>query len=135
MQEYKAKGYLNFVMVSDGGTYKYAEFILTKEEALSEITNYSADLGYKKAMEEMIDDKFTSVIDFDLISGIDFLNDVLSGCISNYDGFINRIYVDGYISNLGLFTGTFSDGEFLVDEETFRQICQEHKVEVDWANK
>ena len=73
--------------------------------------------------------------DVDIMSGIEFLQAVQSGSITDYDGFIAHVFVDGYNSNLGLVHNHLMDGEFLVDEKAWLNICKEHKVEIDWANK
>ena len=72
---------------------------------------------------------------YDLFDGEYFLKMVEEGCIIDYDGSLANIFVDGYNSNLGLFCGDFSQGGFLVDAETFREICKEYDVKVNWANK
>lgn len=73
---------------------------------------------------------------YDLYSGEEFLNLVKDKCIMNYDGNVANIFVDGYKSNLGLYTENgFECGGFQVDEELWLHICDNYKVEVNWANK
>jgi hypothetical protein len=72
---------------------------------------------------------------YSLINGEEFIRDIESGCITDYDGEIAEVFVDGYISNLGLHHNGFTSGNFLVDKETFLDICNTYKVEVNWANK
>ena len=72
---------------------------------------------------------------YDLMSGTEFIKHVDSGSIIDYDGSIANIFVDGYDSNLGLFHKGICQGGFLVDRETFLDICDDYKVEVNWANK
>ena len=72
---------------------------------------------------------------YDLMEGVVFYSHVDCGGIINYDGTLSGIYIDGYRSNLGLSHKGLSQGQFMVDGETFLDICKEHKVEVNWANK
>lgn len=72
---------------------------------------------------------------YSLMSGKVFIDSVDSGCITDYDGDIANVFIDGYNSNLGLHHKGLSDGRFLVDKDTFLDICKNHKVEVNWANK
>lgn len=85
--------------------------------------------------ELMWADHFVKSI-YDLMSGQEFLKAVQNGYLTNYDGSVAQVFVDGYISNLGLFTEDgFQCGDFTVDEELWLQICGNYKVEVNWANK
>ncbi len=74
---------------------------------------------------------------YDLISGENFAKLVHVGAISDYDGSIANVFVDGYDSNLGIIDreNHFCQGRFVVDVDTFLRICQLHHVEVNWANK
>ena len=70
-----------------------------------------------------------------LMDGLEFLNCVRDKCITNNDGSMEFITVDGYNSNLGLFSNSFVDGKFLVTEDVFEEICKEYEVKVLWINK
>lgn len=72
---------------------------------------------------------------YHLISGKEFLDYVNSGCLIDYDGEINCIYVDGYKSNLGLICGGLSSGKFLVNEVVFKSLLKKYDIKVDWVNK
>lgn len=85
---------------------------------------------------DQVDEAYNSRVIYDLIPGLDFLEAVLAGNLINYDGSISGIYIDGYISNVGLATENgFLKGNFLVDENLFKEICEEHEVYVNWENK
>lgn len=86
---------------------------------------------YKEDWEKFFADKTI----YSLMSGEEFIKDIDSGCIIDDDGSIADIFVDGYISNLGIHHKGFTGGNFLVDKETFLDICKHYKVEVNWANK
>ena len=109
-----------------------------------EITKYEIDdliPDYMKLNKEVYDqvvkmEKEKLNIDvYDLFDGKTFLEYVLDGSITDYDGSIVEILVDGYISNLGLAVENLMQGDFLVDEKAWLDICENHKVEVNWANK
>ncbi len=72
---------------------------------------------------------------YDLMNGLDFLEQVESGCITDYDGSLSEVFVDGYDSNLGLICGGFGQGQFCVTGDTFRELCMNHDIKVNWANK
>lgn len=132
---YKAKGNIIFVYRSDKESCGIGYFTREIEDLIKERTKYCPDdKKFEKIVREDIENHYT-YDDYDIMSGIDFLESVLSGSITDYDGSIAQIFVDGYKSNLGLCTDNLIDGEFLIDEFTFREICSEHKVEVNWANK
>ncbi len=85
--------------------------------------------------EKFYTDKQHTHVVYDLLSGKEFLNQVESGCIRDEDGIITNIFVDKYNSNLGLDYDDFSQGKFLVSSDVFAEICSNHEVLVNWANK
>ena len=85
---------------------------------------------YKEELEKM----FVEMRIHNLMSGEEFMSCVDSGLFIDDDGSIANIFIDGYQSNLGLCHKEIMQGGFLVDKETFMEICACYKVEVDWAN-
>ena len=71
----------------------------------------------------------------DLFDGKEFLEDVRSKCIIDYDGSLGRIFINGYESNLGLASTDFCQGEFLVMEDVFEKFCEEYDIKVDFAGR
>lgn len=71
----------------------------------------------------------------DLIDGKDFLEGVRCGGFIDYDGSMVDVFVDGYKSNLGLYCGGICQGGFILSEQEWEDLCNEHKVEVNWANR
>lgn len=135
MSTYKAKGNITFIFVSDEDSCGLGCITKEIEDLIKEQTRYCPnDKEFEKIVREDIENRYTYDI-YDLMSGKDFLEAVLGGCIIDYDGSVADIFVDGFKSNLGLCTNNLTSGEFLVDEQTFRDICNAHKVEVNWANK
>ncbi len=90
---------------------------------------------YERQYEEEYKEFISKKEIYHLFDGKKFIRNIENGCISNYDGSIANIFVDGYESNLGIFYKGFLDGDFLVDKETFLSLCKEHKIEVNWTNK
>jgi len=73
---------------------------------------------------------------YDLMSGENFYKCVDCGGFIDYDGSIAEIFINGYISNLGLrHRGICDGGTFIVNGTNFKKICEEYKVEVNWANR
>lgn len=131
MKEYKAKGDIYFRLGENGIEYQ----IYDRDWYLKQESRYFSD---PTACEVIVNQKFrwnfTKGI-YDLFDGKNFLENVLDGCIMDYDGSISDIFVDGYVSNLGLATDNLTQGKFLVSAEVWSDICDEFKVEVNWANK
>ena len=108
---YKAKGEMIFIHSKDGGLV-----IKTRDY---------------EDWEEIFADKPI----YSLMSGKKFVSFVDSGCIIDDDGSLANVFIDGYNSNLGLHHKGLTDGKFLVDKNTFLDICKNYEVEVNWANK
>ena len=131
MKIYNAKGRRLLRFGRDGieiQTYDYSYYL-----------NYQH--GYHKDLDmchKLVKMKYEYDFNFDvydLFNGKKFLELVKSGCITDYDGHIVNVFIDGFDSNLGLATDNLTSGGFLVDEEVWLELCNEHKVEVNWANK
>ena len=76
-----------------------------------------------------------TIQEYSLMSGSEFLSSVDSTCIIDDDGLLSEVFVDGFISNLGLSHKHFSQGDFLVTYDVWKNICNNHDVVVNWANK
>lgn len=134
IDKYKAKGNLTFFVESTKKGYSFGYTTKTIDNIVNEYTKINNEPEFHKLVEDSITGDYTFEI-YTLMSGKDFLEAVLDGCIIDYDGSIANIFVDGFKSNLGLRTNNLTSGKFLVDEQTFRDICNTHTVEVNWANK
>lgn len=131
MEQYKAKGYVEFSLGKDGVEYR----IYDRDYYLKREKGYIDDDAWCQEMvEHMYRHNFTKDI-YDLIGGKEFLEAVQGSFFTDYDGTISDIFVDGYISNLGLTTNNLTKGKFLLSTEMWKEICDEFKVEVNWANK
>ena len=131
MEQYNAKGYIEFCLGIDGIEYRIydRDYYLKREKC------YIRDDAFcEEVVEHMYRHNFTKDI-YNLIDGKKFLENVQEGYLLDYDGTISAIFVDGYISNLGLATDNLTQGKFLVSTEMWEEICDEFKVEVNWANK
>lgn len=129
--KYKAKGSILFRLGPDGiETQVYdRDYYLRREQC------YISD---PNMCEEMVDQlyrwDFEKTI-YHLFDGKEFLQNVQEGYLIDYDGSISTVFVNGYVSNLGLATDNLTQGKFLVSAEVWEDICNEFKVEVNWANK
>lgn len=130
-KKYKSKGQILFRLSADGIQTQ----VFDKKYYIDRYLQFT----YNTEMcSEMVADLYNSTFThpiYDLIDGKEFLNDVKSGCIMDYDGSIAQVFVDGYTANLGLATDNLTSGGFLVDEEMWLEICDAYHVEVNWANK
>ena len=130
-QKYKSKGRILFRLTKDS--------IETQTYDREYYINYWKDLhSDKDFVNSIVDDKFKTEYTHDiyhLIPGEEFLDAINSGAFTDYDGHIKDVFVDGYISNLGLATNNVTGGMFLVDKDVWIEICKIYKVEVNWVNK
>lgn len=85
-------------------------------------------------IDEVVKNRLT-IQEYSLMSGSAFLSLVDSTCIIDDDGLLSEVLVDGFISNLGLSHKHFSQGDFLVTYDVWKDICSNHDVVVNWANK
>jgi len=72
---------------------------------------------------------------YDLMSGEEFADNVECGGFIDYDGSIAQIFVDDYKSNLGIWDKGIHQGKFCIGLYDFRKLCEDYKVEVNWANR
>ena len=70
-----------------------------------------------------------------LMNGKDFYDVVDKRCITDDDGILVDVYIDGYLSNLGLTHKEVCQGNFMVDGPTWLDICDTFNVEVEWCSK
>lgn len=131
MKTYNAKGQRLFRYGRDGveiQTYDYSYYLNYQHK-------YHKDLDMCHKLVKMKYEYDFNFDVYDLFNGKQFLELVESGCITDSDGRIVNVFIDGFDSNLGLAIDNLTSGGFLVDEEVWLDLCNEHKVEVNWANK
>ena len=130
MNRYKAKGQIIFRLGPDSIETQ----ICDKNYYLQHYGRYFSPSDAEMFIDHKFNTEFTRSI-YNIFDGKEFLHHIQDGCIIDDDGHIADIFVDGYISNLGLSTDGLTQGEFLVSAEVWEDICNEFKVEVNWANK
>jgi hypothetical protein len=130
MNKYKAKGQILFRLGPDGIETQ----IYDRDYYMQHYGQYFSPSDAELFIDHKFNTEFTPNI-YDIFDGKEFLSGVQDGYIIDDDGHIADIFVDGYISNLGLSTDNLTQGEFLVSAEVWEDICNEFKVEVNWANK
>ena len=111
-EKYKAKGVINFVF--DGSNVRMEQ---------RDFTNAEKGLGW---------DEFPI---YALMSGEEFLYAVDNGFFIDYDGSIAEVFIDGCLSNLGLWHEGIRQGRFLATKEFWGSLMKTNKIEVNWANK
>ena len=130
MDKYKANGQILFRLGPDGIETQ----IYNRESYIQYYSQYCSPSSVNGLVDYKFKTEFAPDI-YSLFDGKEFLSHVQDGCIIDDDGCIADIFVDGYISNLGLAINNLTQGEFLVSAEVWEDICSEFKVEVNWANK
>lgn len=131
METYNSKGRRLFRYGRDGievQTYDYNYYLNYQHK-------YHKDLDMCHKLVKMKYEYDFNFDVYDLFNGKKFLELVKSGCITDYDGHVANVFIDGFDSNLGLATDNLTSSGFLVDEEVWLDLCNECKVEVNWANK
>lgn len=123
---YQSKGFMSFHLDDD---FSLAYQTVTVDDMLRQYSE-----GLHDEIRPEIVKTFTYQV-YDLMSGKEFLDAVRSNCITDDDGILSDIFVDGFDTNLGLSEAGLSQGQFLVSGKVFEQVCNEHEVLVNWANK
>lgn len=121
-KQYKSKGFMHFKLDNN---YELVYQITTIDDMIKTVS---------PAFQEAIADIFIHPV-YDLLSGKEFLDHVRSGCITDNDGILFGIYIDGFRTNLGLDEAGLSQGNFLISGNVFEDLCNNHEVLVNWANK
>ncbi len=121
----KAKGELDFFL-ADNGELKRITFERPYYLSIHNKDENFVDWLYERFFEKNIYSTFT---------GQEFGEMVDTGYIIDYDGTLADVFVDGFVSNLGLFHNGFKQGKFLVTYDVWKKICDKHEVVVNWANK
>ena len=124
------KGKMFFRLETDG----LEECIYELDDLLKDVL-CSNDEELNKQIRDDYTERYLTFDAYDYMDGKEFLDYVRSGGITDYDGTLGEIVVDGYISNLGLAEKGLMQGEFLVSGNVFEEICEDHEVKVNWANK
>ena len=96
-EKYNAKGNIVFVYILDDLKYKEE----TVDDIIEEACRDYPIAGSREFVRNKVIEDYSKSI-YDLIDGRDFLEQVDSECIMDYDGTLYDVFVDGYISNLGL---------------------------------
>lgn len=123
---YQSKGFMTFKLNDD---FELAYQTVTVDDMLG---HYPEEM--RDALRPGIIETLTHPV-YDLMPGSEFLDAVQSNCIMDYDGILSGIFIDGFRTNLGLDEAGLSQGGFLVSGQIFKQLCDEHEVLVNWANK
>lgn len=119
----QAKGYIDYRLGKDGLECR----TMTVDDIIKELGSF------EELREGVV--KSLNKVDCDLFSGEEFLKIVKNGGIIDNDGLLCCVYVDDFISNLGLSESGLHQGKFLVTADVWEEICSTHDVVVDWANK
>lgn len=133
---YIGRGLCKFVLDGDGdGGVRMRALCMDRDAVIeSETSHLDAGDPLIDILAKNIDKGLRSDVG-DLFDGSDFLSSVREGGITDFDGVISAIYVNGYSSNLGLFSDSFDQGKFSVSEGMFERICRDYKVEVVFCGR
>lgn len=75
-------------------------------------------------------DTYLSYDETEFYDGLDFVKDIKSDPKKFGEFNSLRILVDGYVTNLGIFTKFNQIGEFLISDESFERLCNDHEVKI-----
>lgn len=136
-----AKGTMNFYAYCDPYDFQHISIRtqVTSRDDLLEMGLSKHFIGRLNLLEkeyllESIKSSYTFEV-HNLYLGKTFASHVEQSVITNNDGIMSEVFVDGFVSNLGLLTQSFCQGQFLVDMETWQRLCNEHDIQVNWVNK
>lgn len=122
--KFQAKGQIIFRYTNDGIQSKIydRDYYLKHHDNNAEYVDFIYDSHFNRST-------------YDLMTGKNFYKDVDNTSLIDYDGSIADVFVDGYLSNLGLAYKGMCQGDFLVDGEVWLELCDEYDIKVNWANK
>lgn len=126
---YQSKGFMLFYQLNVNDDFDLAYQTFTLDDMLNQHPEELRDV-FRPVVAKM----FTHSV-YNLMPGEEFLDAVRSTCITDDDGTLSDIFVDGFCTDLGLTEAELSQGKFLVSGKVFEKICNEHEVLVNWANK
>lgn len=126
-EKFKSKGSITFFIDDEGDI----SFIQRTIKQMAAEAGHMTDKNY---IEFLQDTTFAYPI-YDMMNINEFIECLEDGGITNYDGSIANIFVDGYKSNLGLCIDGFIDGSFLVSKTIIKELASCHEIIVNWANK
>ena len=130
--KYNARGQM---LIRLGPDYNIETQVYDEAYYLKHYSEYLSNTNICREMVAMMyEHQFKKTI-YTLFEGNEFLRMVKEGCITDDDGQVADVFVDGYVCNLGLATDNLTSGGFLVSEKVWFDICKSCKVEVNWANK
>ena len=125
----QADGYITFRYTMRGIEIQYKNH----DDILQQLGH---EPGTDPIFEDNIKEKYPEQhLIADLLTGNDFLEMVDNNTIMDYDGTLSGIYVDGYLSNIGLSHNNFEQGNFLLDHDAFWDLCDTYRVIVNWASQ
>lgn len=128
MEKFRSKGIMKFAL-SDN----FDLVVSTKTD--DEIVSQSVSQRCSEEMRQVIKDGIFTHEIYTLIPGLKFLEMVRDRTITDDDGLISEMFVDGFQSNLGLCEAGFCQNGFLVTGNIFASLCERHDIMVNWANK
>lgn len=109
-------------------------YVTSQEDTKNTIElKFSDELGYSQGFRDSLIESVMNVdIKGTIISGKNFADGIKNNTYTNANGKMVCIFIDDYLTNLGIVGDKFLQGKFLVNENYFRNICNSHKVEVNW---
>lgn len=131
----RTKGTMTFFYTENGMKYITINENQTREIVNKAFSNPEFSEGFK---DNAVNTLLTVSVKGYFIEGKEFANKVMSEELLNNKGSVNKIYVDRYLTNLGVFfctkDGKFATfGEFMISPDIFKKISEEHEVMVDWV--
>ena len=135
--KYTAKGYMDFFCDKGILFQRYDEEYFLDRFMTENRKNYNAEqleAAAQNYIKNLYEENFTYTI-FHEMSGLDFLKDVEDGCFIDYDGTLCQVYVEGFVTNLGLRHRGINQGEFKLSGDAWKRLCLAYDVKVNWANK
>lgn len=117
---YKAEGIFLFAHGENGELYQ------------KQLNIVDLAIAFRKDPEEIQKLYAYDINEDDLIDGKEYLWAIRKRAIINRYGVLHHIFVDGFESNLGIANNDFYQGEFLVTEDCFEELCEKYDIKVHW---
>ena len=107
-----------------------------KIEDINEMKSFLKSSEIKKiepvSLIELLENE-NEIIIKKLITGQTFLENVRSGVLTNENGFVSEVIIDGFLTNIRFcFSGYQDLFGFLVDETFFESLMEDRNILINW---
>lgn len=132
---------MQLVVLNDNNVKTLGERLYRYTESGLEYQNITLEdslKDYKSLSSEVLEplrSKLSIIDTTHLMRGSDFAHDVDAGCLIDYDGYVQNVFINGFKTNIRLSHNGLSTDRFGVSKYIWDNLCRDNEIYVDWVNK